>query len=51
MQVKILALALGVKYQDLISGAAGYTGIRIKNVDQQTKIQNVFIRRNKNASN
>ena len=34
-QIKVLALALGVDYKELISGAAGYTGIEIKENRQQ----------------
>lgn len=45
IQVKLVAVALGVDYTELISGAAGYTGIKIRQIDQQKKIQNNIIRK------
>ena len=50
IQVKLVAVALGVDYTELISGAAGYTGIKIKNIDQQKQIKNQFVRRKTNVS-
>lgn len=43
LQIKLIAVALGVDYQELISGAAGYTGIEIKEARQ--KIPNVYKKR------
>ena len=43
LQIKLISVALGVDYQELISGAAGYTGIEIKEARQ--KIPNVYKKR------
>ena len=44
-QIKIIAIALGIDYTDLISGAAGYSGMKVKQIDQNQQIKNNIIRR------